>query len=451
MELVIPEKLKEQSINLFPFQEEIIRDMLSSPSPHIYNACDMGLGKTAQSIVYANTMGHNRLLIVCPALLRLNWQREIETWFHKDTDILTILSSKDVTEDCRELPVVIVSYDLLATNKKVFQFISDMEFDIGIFDEFHYCKNMEAKRTAALLWLWDNKLPEVMCLSGTPMTNSAADLFPALSRIIPDLDHMGSDSKRLCGDFDEFVNHFTYVHKHPTYGTTYRDARNIDTLKKILDKGQFFFRKTKEAVLEDLPDKIYDRIDIDLEVATDMSDEAIETYINNFEKDGKIVVDKALGTLRRELGEAKVSSKDTTDYIKSFLDAGKPVVIFAYHKNVIAELKVLYKKYNPVVLDGSTSATNKQKAVDDFQNGKTDVFIGQVQAAGVGITLTRSSDCFFIEYDWLPSVNEQAIDRLHRIGQKDTVTAHYIVSRNAFDIALIKAMIRKQKIINRVI
>jgi SWI/SNF-related matrix-associated actin-dependent regulator of chromatin subfamily A-like protein 1 len=156
-----------------------------------------------------------------------------------------------------------------------------------------------------------------------------------------------------------------------------------------------------------------------------------------------------LATIRRELAMLKLD--ESANYIKDMLESVDKIVIFAYHHDVMNILKYKLAAFNPVILTGKHTLANKQKAVDDFQNKKgVRVFIGQIQAAGTGLTLTAASDVVFVESSWVPGEINQAIDRCHRIGQKHNVTAKFLVVEKSLDETMLKSIFDKGKIINQI-
>lgn len=467
MKLIFPDSETIGGDTLYEFQKEGLLDQLKAPMPVIYNGDDMGLGKTIQALVYANSTHSTNVLIICPAGARLNWARESNKWFtmKPGTVAKPLLSAKDVSyirkknllKKIWEPSPIIISYDQLVRTDKIRTYVLEREWDLVICDEFHQCKNISAKRTKIV---YNDVFPiakRIYLMSGTPITNSSMDLYPFLSMVVPHSDNISDKNKKICSDYEKFGDTFCYRWVHPTWGVQYRNVRNPAKLKELLNETGLFFRRTKEAVLTDLPEKTYVRVDLPLKVDVKLSDSKLNEFLNEFKKDdgtfaSKATSDTALMTIRRKLGEAKATCQFTYEYIEELLNTyNKPVVVFAYHKNVIATLKQRLRKYNPVTFDGSCSPKEKQRAVDLFQEGDSQVFIGQIQSAGVAITLTRSCDVVFLEYDWLSVLNEQAVDRVYRIGQKNAVMAHYLVSEHPFDSALVDAMIMKQKQISKVI
>lgn len=465
----IPEKTRKQNYDLYPFQKATLTKMLNSPSHKIINADEMGLGKSPVSYVYPNVLGLSRVLVVCTASARLNQAREADRWFtlnRKGQYATAILSSKDLLyinkkgmfrKDYLPTPFI-VSYDMLVSSKPLRDYVANRKWDYCIIDEFHEAKSFTAQRTQIVMFLLAN-IPYCMLTSGTPLTNSAADLFPSLNAITqqPHLKSLFTkDERNFCNDFDSFTSKFTYV-CHTPYGIQYRGIRNRDLLKKILKnpKSQHYFRNLKKDVLPDLPDVTYNRVDLNLNVKTSLDPKFLARFLRSFESNSdsmKTLADsKEMGTLRRELGEAIITCKDAHEFTKQFLDYGKPIIIFAWHKSVISFLTHHFRHYNPVVHDGSKTPREKQHAVDTFQNGHTNLFIGNIKSAGVSITLTRAADCIFYEIDWLPHIIAQAIGRPHRIGQLSKVTAHFFTTKNEFHQHFMQTMIRKQVQIDKVI
>jgi SNF2 family DNA or RNA helicase len=450
-EIILP----SNSLRLYPFQENGLRAQLKAPLPCIYNADDMGLGKTIQALVYANSSGARSVLVISPAGARLNWYREAKTWF-VNPNPYALFSSKDWDVPTHATPVI-VSYDLLVRSKRVRDRICQQMWDLVVVDEAHNVKNIRAQRTQVV---YEEVFPQcrrIYMMSGTPITNTAHDIFPFLRMVTPHVPGVSEEDARICQTYDAFGRKFCYRVVNPKFGIQYKYIRNTNKLKKLLNSTGLYFRRTKEQVLEDLPEKTYKQVDLPLKVSCELSDKAIREFLDEFiESDKGVNMSSEEGThfmtLRRKLGSAKANCKEAHDYINIILeDYGKPVVLFAYHKDVIKTLRQKFRQHNPVVFDGSTSARDKQAAVDAFQDGTSQVFIGQLTSANVAITLTRSCDVIFIEYDWLAANNEQAIDRVYRIGQKNAVTAHYLVADHDFDRGLVEAMIQKQKLIERVI
>jgi SWI/SNF-related matrix-associated actin-dependent regulator 1 of chromatin subfamily A len=228
---------------------------------------------------------------------------------------------------------------------------------------------------------------------------------------------------------------------------TYNGASNTKELHDLL-RSTVYIRRRKEDVLTELPPKRRAQLAVSLDKVTLRDYNRVEKEFLNwvFDKGGREAVLKAsraetitrLTALLQELGKAKV--KAGIEHIESLIDADEPVVVFAHHRSVIdailtecAERAVDDPRWNAVVVNGGLTDEVKQKAVDDFRSGKANIFVGNYDSAGVGLTLTSSGDkpCtqwVGIQTPWTPSSLSQAEDRIHRIGQTDTVTAWHITA-----------------------
>lgn len=464
--IILSQNTIKHGLQPYKFQEKIVRELLRLPSKHKYNASDMGTGKSIMTCLYANTIGAKNMLVVCPANLRINWARECMMWFRlkKNHVPIPILSARDIVKYQKKnllkrytLPTpMIVSYDHLVSSDQILNYLLSRKWDLLVIDEFHYCKNLEAQRTSRVLnYLWDTA-EEVMPMSGTPLTKAATDIFPALMKIAPELNYLSKKDKKLCTNFELFAETFSYKWDHPTYGVNYKGIRHPDKLRALIDRTKSLVRITLDEAMPELPDASYEKLELNIDIKLSADEDMLGDFIEAFELEerrGKTLVkEKAIGTVRRELGEAKAKSKETKEFIRNLVeDYNEPVVIFTFHRSVLRIMQDNLKRFDVVTFEGGLSPSKKQKAVDDFQSGRADVFLGQVIAAGVGLTLTRARHCIFLEWDWLPSNNLQALKRLLRIGQKNHVISHWIVSKNEFDSNLISSMIHKQKQIEKVI
>lgn len=440
---------------LYSFQVEAINRMAYffgyNPERACYNACEMGLGKTIQAVTIARTLECKRILIICPAIMRLVWEKEWLQWnnystkyeaYRKDGWVLdTILSSADWKDDGLLNPlgrtagklVLIISYDL-AAKPGILADLAASSWDMLIMDEAHYLKNGRAKRTKAVLQhLWQKSFYR-LALSGTPFTTRVVDGYTLFHRMLP----------QRFPDFPSFANEFSYCQIKHIGGRTIRDyfgVKNADVLKNII-RSNFYVRYTKDEVLKELPPKVFTKIPLPIKYAvlpksTKAADELkleAEAVRRALETDRPVPIPASLAEHRRLQGERKV--EPVSEFISDLLEQDLPVVVYAWHKNVIAALSEAFSAHQPAVITGETSPRDREREVLRFQSGGTRLFIGNFIAAGVGITLTASSTVVLAELDWSPATISQAIDRLHRIGQKDTVNVYYFVVENSIDEAI---------------
>jgi SWI/SNF-related matrix-associated actin-dependent regulator 1 of chromatin subfamily A len=215
-----------------------------------------------------------------------------------------------------------------------------------------------------------------------------------------------------------------------------------DVLKTLLSK--FMFGRKKHEVLN-LPEKI--RSTIPIKIASKLAKESSDLYTSIGTDDSSVEARTHFAHLRHDIGVAKV--KSAIEFIRDkFEDTDEQAVIFAYHTDVIEKLKEGLDSF--VVITGATSQVDRQKAVDAFQNKEVKYLIGNVLAAGTGITLTSASNAVFVEVDITPTNNWQAEDRIHRIGQASTCNYYYLNAIGSMDDDLYKIISSKEKAITKV-
>lgn len=399
---------------LYPYQR-IGADWLASKK-HALLADQMGLGKTVQAIMAAKQVGARRIAVVCPASVVANWRREFGRWWPERVGDLGI-----------------GSYDRLVRHGHLYDTL-----DLVIADEAHYLKNRDAKRTKAIYGKdgLASRAERVWLLSGTPAPNNPAELWTHLHSLAPGL-ITGSNGKPA--SYWGFVNRYCKT-VDKGFGPQIVGGKNLDELKALM--APFILRRTKDEVLADLPPIRFDTLPIDgvlpSETAHDemLVESALETGVEGLAK-----VAMHVATLRRATGMAKL--KGVIDWIDNFLDSGEKLVVFAHHRDVIREIDDNIRARPHVALvTGDTR--DRQAEVDRFQNDPhCRLFIGQIQAAGTGITLTAASTVLMVEQSWVPAENAQAAMRIHRIGQKNACVVYNAVLAGSIDERIGDALTRK--------
>ena len=384
-------------------------------------ADDMGLGKTTATIIAALETGVKKILIICPASLKLNWQREIENY--TDRSIYIAEGKKFSTEH----DFVIVNYDIL----KNFYDIKDKEnslitksgFDVIILDEAHYVSNGQAKRTKLVNSFCKN--PKYLwLLTGTPMTNRPMNYFNLLNLIeSPVSQNWMAYAIRYCQGYQ-----FTAGNRKIW---NVSGASNLEELRDRTSRQ--VLRRLKTEVL-DLPDKIISPVYMSLKskMYEALMGEYYEWYDRNQEERKSLTVQfSKLMKVRQIIADEKV--KNTIELAENILEQGKKVIIFTNFTNSLNKITEHFKK-KAVKLDGSSTKTSRQKAVDDFQEkDKIQVFVGNTKAAGVGITLTAGEAVIFNDISFVPGDMEQAEDRAYRYGQKNSVSVYYPLFENTIE------------------
>lgn len=384
-----------------------------------------GLGKTIQAIGWLNCHPEvETLLVVCPASLKTNWQRELDKWL--------ISPCVDVT---------IINYDVLH------KLDMTRHWDVCVIDEAHAIKSRKAKRTKLCKQI---RAGAKLALTGTPILNKPIELWSILNWLVPEIWPASSFMRyayRYCGAYQgkwgmvmDGATHLDELRQHLACLMT-RHLK-ADVLTQLPPKRRQIIELPKEGLSADLRARLAD--------ATRRIERIEETYIDDARKlEGELAVAwQEMAALRHEVGLAKVGS--CIELIHDAIESSGKVIVFAHHRDVIAALNDALVDYMPAVIHGDIPVQARQEAVDRFQtDDKCKVFIGQIQAAGVGLTLTASSHVIFVELDWTPGIVSQAEDRAHRIGQKESVLIQHVVMEGGFDARMVKALVRKQMVIEK--
>lgn len=428
-------------------------------------ADEMGLGKTIQAIgamnhymehVFAEPDRGINILIICPANLKHNWLKEFKIWSKYDLPCGIVKGSK-YPEDAN---VVIINYDIIKRHKPRIQ---KTEWDYLILDEAHYLKNPKSARTKAIFGLKDGPIEakRVIAITGTPAPNRPIELYPLLRYLDPK--HYNSETTfatRYCNaqwmwGFDPKSKR--YVRRWDLSG-----ASNLGELNRNLRRG-LMIRRLKKDVLKDLPPKLRQMIEVDIPLSkeekqlSDITEKLISGKLTKAQFD--MAVDKlteasaipflTLSKICKETAIRKIPY--VISHVKDCLAATDKLVVFCYHVEMLEALAKGFPSIS-VTLSGSTSKTNRLTAVDRFQTDKTiHLFIGNIKAAGVGVTLTASSNLIMAESSWVPGEISQAEDRVHRIGQNEKVLIQHLVLKGSTDSLKIKSAVNKQRIIDMIV
>lgn len=402
------------------------------------------------------------MLIVCPASLKHNWQREFKKWDVKGLSI-GIIDGEEEQEF--ETDVTILNYDILAAHRE--QIKNHGAWDIVCLDEVHYLKSGRADRTLEVFGGIkrnpDKTIRErfdpipakrMLLLSGTPLVNKPKELWPLLKAIDPT--GLGADwfayARRYC-EARPIERFNPELHRMERVGWWWDGAANLEELQEIM-RSRFMVRRLKKDVLKDLPAKR--RQVIILEPKPQLA-KLIAKEIKTYEEHaaGKIEYGEnmpsigEIAELRKKIALKKVPY--AVEHIKEVLNETQKVVVFAHHHDTIDAIAQSFGS-KAVVVDGRVSGENRQLAIDRFQSEETcKVFIGSIQAAGVGITLTAASTVIFVELDWVPGNITQAEDRCHRIGQKESVLVQHLILEGSLDERVIDVIIKKQEILDKVL
>lgn len=476
-------------INFFPFQKAGISFMLQRPASLLSD--EMGVGKGVQTIGVINAdPSIASVLIIAKASLKINWSRELTRWLTRDLSI-GIAMPKEWPD---KKDIVIVNYDLLP---RYLTELREKTWDLIVVDEAHNIKNPKAQRTVSICGGMLNRRTKVgfrttitpfavdpigakrkLFLTGTPIPNRVVELWPLLHYLDP----------------ARWDNYFSFVNRYcgavrSTYGMDVSGATNLDELQHRL-RSTIMIRRLKKDVLPELPPKLRQVLELPTNGAADLvhEEERIwqsqqellealtvakelakasdnpEDWVNAVKalKDALQVAFTEMAKVRHRIGLAKVPY--VVEHVREALNESpdKKLSIYAHHTDVVKELVAALGEgeeggeevvnYGVVKITGADSQKARQAAVDAFQTDpKIRVFVGNITAAGEGITLTASSHVVFAELDWTPAKLFQAEDRQHRQGSQghECIYIQHLVLEGSLDARIAKIIVDKQAIADK--
>ncbi len=412
------------------------------------NCDEPGLGKTLQSIATINLANAFPCLVICPSSLKINWQREWEKFTDKKAMVLTdkVRDTWTFFYETGMHQVFIVNYESLKKyfvqriKKSVGWTLRDVEFrnSIQLFksviiDESHRCKSSSTQQAKFCKGICSGK-EWIIELTGTPVVNKPKDLVPQLS---------------ILNRIDDFGGYKNFVNR---YCNGQNEASNLKELNYMLWKN-CMFRREKSLVLTDLPEKIRQVNTCEITNRKEYTDAERDLimYLQKYKNADDEKIHKAMlgevmvriNILRQVSARGKI--RDAVEFVKDFRENNQKIILFCSLHEVVDQLKFHFP--TAVSVTGRDSQDEKQRAVDKFQNDPdTDIIICSIKAAGVGLTLTASSNVAFIEFPWTYADCTQCEDRAHRIGQKNSVTCYYFLGRKTIDERVYNIIQSKKKI-----
>lgn len=421
-------------------------------------ADEMGLGKTRQAILAAGGESTETVLVVCPSSLKINWEREIHMVYPENT-VLIVSGGK--APEAGPLPAwIVINYDILGKHKEWLQEAVGGMIETIIFDEAHYLKNTASIRTKAAMTIAADA-QKVYCLTGTPVMNRPIELFSLLWLTgHPIARAPGRAPSALRRSFSERYCDGKMRVIFRRGGGTLRfweesGATRLPELKELTKS--VFLRRTKKEVL-DLPEKIVSVVETELDaIDKNLYDRAWDDYMDYIAANPlKGDIDNIMNAqglvelikLKQVCSQAKIP-RIIAD-IENAVEQGQKVIVFSQftHTIEVLAMKLRALKIGNVTLTGADKMEDRQKSVDAFQNDdSTKVFISNIKAGGVGLTLTAASIVMFADMDWSPETHRQAEDRAHRIGQTGTVNIYYYVMSGTIEEDIVDILTKKQETI----
>ena len=408
-------------------------------------ADEMGLGKTVQALAVLGAANAYPALIVCPASLKLNWQREARKWLPGTTVEILGGTRPGIVPD---FDIAVINYDVLSS------WVGHLPpLRALVLDEAHYIKSAGAIRTKAAIQLSDNMTPNGLrvCLTGTPVMNAPGELLTQL-RFMQRLDDFGG-----ARDFKD----------------RYGRGKHLSELNRRL-RATCFVRRRKTDVLTELPPKRWSEVLVEgdptimrdyrkaeLDIVTFLAERARQAA----EESGATTLEArqaaadqairaqaaehlvAITALKRLAARAKMPA--VREWIEDFKASGSKLVAFAHHTEIVNILTTEFA--DGCAVGGGASNEDRQSAVDRFQSDEGQTVIAcSLKAAGVGLTLTAASDVLFVEQGWTPADMDQASDRCHRIGQTDSVTAWNMIAAGTIDEDIAALIANKRMVVDAI-
>ena len=402
-------------------------------------ADDMGIGKTYQTIIHlALHPSHRSAIIICPAGLKLHWQREL--WHHArlESQVLDGRTPHHHTHG----NIWIINYDIL---HYWLPWLLDRHARIIIPDECQRLINRSSKRSQAFTTLAE-PCPHIIGLSGTPIVNRPIEFFPILHAIAP----------KVFPSYTQYA--FRFCNPRLRHGQwDMSGATNLTELHDLV--APLMIRRMKEDVLDELPCTITTTLPIALSNQKEY-DAVEDDFVKWLRENGGVAALKTasraqafvkMGILRRLAAAGKMSAIE--EWIEDFLnDTNQKLVVFTWHNDTINRLMEKFGK-QAVMINGSVPPNKRQGIVDKFQcSPDCRIFFGNLKAAGEGITLTAAATVCNTELGWNPATHDQAIDRLIRIGQKSKVVeSFYFIGRGTVEEKILALHETKRQVIAKIL
>lgn len=425
---------------LFPYQRAGAEYLVKKERAWL--ADEMGLGKTVQALAAIHATKGTPALIICPASATTVWKRHVAEWL---PGVAVTVAPEAPRAGSRSIHIS--SYDRAQRDHAR---LMTIPWVTVVCDEAHALKNREAKRTQKICGYEDYRDPSKnvpgllqkaryrFLLSGTPVPNRPVEMIQPL---------LGLDRLRDLGGFGTFATRYCGWMKGVPGSINGAVMENLPELNMRL-RATCWVRRLKADVMKGLPPKFTDHVPLSLSNPARYQAAAADvfSFLDTEPNEAEALVQ--LTTLRRVAAEEKLAS--AIDWIQNFVDSGEKLVLMGWHN---APLEAIHQAFpGSVILTGSTSAKDRQMAVDLFQNDEEcKLFIGNIQAAGEAITLTAASHLAFFELPWKPGQVDQASDRIHRIGQTaEQVTYHYLLAEGTIDEMLADLIDEKRRIVKAI-
>jgi len=452
--------------DLYVYQKEDVDKILNNDDSFLILS-EMGTGKTPVALAVSQMGQYNgKTLIVCPKTLQLEWARQIKEWCGLEASVAKKSSYRKLQTLFEEFytgedsPFFIINYESFRVDRHR-QILNGYPFGLIILDEVHQMRNIKSKQTKGLLEFFSTQEgTKTLALTGSPIVNNPADLHTLLCIVRPE----EFSSRNRQGFIDRYCYYSTKRGKMRIYA-----VRDVAGLKMRTDP--YTVRRTKQEVLPFLPEKYVRKVLLDMDEDQRRAYDSMAQDLFVMLDDGTPIwaphVLSELTRLRqlnldpKILGVSTPSSK--TDFLMDLIDELQPsdpeegpgnnendkLVVFSCFETYVSRVSKLLAErgLQHVSITGKVGVEDRAKAIDRFQTDpEVKIALGTVQSMGVGLTLTASSNCVFMDRWWNPAVNDQAVDRLHRIGQKNAVQIILPINDKSIDSSLDRILENKKKL-----
>lgn len=420
MALRLPEKAEPHPTaflgKLTDFQKEGLGFLLRSERCLL--ADEMGLGKTVQALAMLSGTGAYPAIVVAPPHLMRNWEKEIARFVQKpDGSSLTVHVIKGLKPYSLPPADIYLMHYLLLRGWK--EYLPEAGLPTVIFDEIQELRHSGTEKYSAASLLAESA-ERVVGLSGTPIYNQGAEIW----NVVNILDF------HCLGDYESFTREWCYG-----YGN--RIVAKPDLLGERLRADGLMLRRTKQEVLKELPPKrrLVMAVDSDESVYRRLM-QPVAGILARMRQEEATASQRALWAMEVEQGERQATgiakAPSVAQFVRALLEAGEKVLLFAHHHQVMDIYKKELHSFSPAFITGRETPAMKERAVERFMTGRTDLCCISLRAAS-GLNLQRASCVVFGELDWSPAVHSQAEDRAHRMGQTDSILCYYLVSAGGSD------------------
>lgn len=487
-------------VNLRPYQRAAVA--YYKARKHVLVGDEMGLGKSIEAIAMVNaTPSASRILVICPATLKENWRREIETWDEQQGTVIVCDDASEVPETFAGRTWCICNTDRLVAAKVrgkderqeraggLWTTLMLVQWDALVIDEAHRLRNPKAARTPRVLGASKTigvaaqaglvqQSRRVIALTGTPIPNRVRELWPLINALAAETFRKKGDFLfRYCGPRqEEIIKRGGHGEKCKVWN--FDGASNLDELQGKL-RDTIMIRRTKADVLKELPAKtrrilplpsdalkreadaersgwlkLYPRMDearAEILLAEAMGDAfSFEDALDKLDTEIGTINIATIAAERKALALAKIPL--VLERGEALLEQTPKLVVMAHHHEVVEQYAREFgdRGFQTVRVYGPSTMDERQEAIDRFQNDpNVRVFVGSLHAAGVGLTLTAASAMIMAEWDWQPSVNIQCEDRIHRISQQRAVLIEYPIVDGSIEAVVLACVLRKQSVIDQ--